>query len=68
MGSELTTQFNVFAEPGHASTFSISPPNYASVVGVDGNGSIQPTACLPATCVGQWTVDHLNAGKWRSQS
>ena len=62
MGSELTTQFNVFAEPGHASTFSISPPDYAAVVGVDSNGSIQPTNCLPAACVGQWTVDNLNAG------
>ena len=62
MGSELTTQFNVFAEPGHASTFSISPPDYAAVVAVDSNGSIQPTNCLPAACVGQWTVDNLNAG------
>jgi hypothetical protein len=62
MGSELTTQFSVFAEPGHASTFSINPPDYATVVGVDSNGSIQPTSCLPASCVGQWTVDNLNAG------
>jgi hypothetical protein len=62
MGSELTTQFSVFAEPGHASTFSISPPDYAAVVDVDSNGSIQPTNCLPAACVGQWTVDNLNAG------
>ncbi len=62
MGSELTTQFNVFAEPGHASTFSISPPDYAAVVGVDSNGSIEPPLCLPGACVGQWTVDNLNAG------
>jgi len=62
MGSELTTQFNVFAEPGHASTFSISPPDYAAVVGVDSNGSIEPPLCLPSACVGQWTVDNLNAG------
>jgi hypothetical protein len=62
MGSELTTQFSVFAEPGHASTFSINPPDYATVLGVDSNGSIQPTSCLPASCVGQWTVDNLNAG------
>ena len=67
MGSELTTQFNVFAEPGHASTFSISPPDYAAVVGVDSNGSIQPTNCLPAACVGQWTVDNLNAGAGASR-
>ena len=60
MGSELTTQFNVFSEPGHTSTFSIHPPNYAAVVGVDGNGSILPNSCTPATCVGQWTVDHLS--------
>ena len=47
MGSELTTQFSVFAEPGHASTFSISPPDYAAIVGVDSNGSIQPQhVCL----------------------
>ena len=62
MGSELTTQFNVFAEPGHVSTFSIHPPNYATVVGVDGNGSIVPNPCTVATCAGQWTVDNLNAG------
>ncbi|MFL2950326.1 MAG: hypothetical protein ACJZ56_01725 [Candidatus Thalassarchaeaceae archaeon] len=61
MGSELTTQFNVFAEPGHVSTFSISPPDYATVIGVDGNGSIQPNSCLPSVCVGQWTVDNLDA-------
>tara|TARA_A200000113_G_scaffold203026_1_gene197853 strand:- start:5317 stop:8340 length:3024 start_codon:yes stop_codon:yes gene_type:complete len=61
MGSELTTQFNVFAEPGHVSTFSISPPDYAAVIGVDGNGSIQPNSCLPSVCVGQWTVDNLDA-------
>lgn len=61
MGSELTTQFNVFAEPGHVSTFSISPPDYAAVIGVDGNGSIQPNSCLPYVCVGQWTVDNLDA-------
>ena len=61
MGSELTTQFNVFSEPGHVSTFSINPPNYGAVVGVDANGSIQPNFCTPATCVGQWTVNHLNA-------
>ena len=61
MGSELTTQFSVFAEPGHFSTFSISPPNYATVVGVDSNGSIMPSSCTPATCAGQWTVDHLGA-------
>ena len=68
MGSELTTQFNVFAEPGHASTFSINPPNYAAVVGVDGNGSIQPSSCTPATCVGQWTVDHLNAANGEARA
>ena len=68
MGSELTTQFNVFAEPGHASTFSISPPDYAAVVGVDSNGSIQPTGCLPAACAGQWTVDNLNAGVGASRA
>ncbi len=62
MGSELTTQFNVFAEPGHVSTFSIHPPNYATVVGVDGNGSIVPNPCTVATCAGQWTVENLNAG------
>ena len=67
MGSELTTQFNVFAEPGHVSTFSIHPPNYATVVGVDGNGSIVPNPCSVATCAGQWTVDNLNAGTGASR-
>ncbi len=62
MGSELTTQFEVFAEPGHVSTFSISPPDYATVVGVDSNSSSDLNICLPADCVGEWTVDNLDAG------
>tara|TARA_B100000459_G_scaffold147453_1_gene117467 strand:- start:10089 stop:13148 length:3060 start_codon:yes stop_codon:yes gene_type:complete len=60
MGSELTTQFSVFAEPGHYSTFSISPPDYAAVVGVDANSSTDLATCPPADCLGEWAVDNLN--------
>ena len=65
MGSELTTQFDVFAEPGHASTFSINPPDYATIIGVDSNGpdsgSVVAQPGPPAYYAGKWTVDNLNA-------
>ena len=60
MGSELTTQFNVFAEPGHFSTFSISPPDYAAVTGVDSNSSTNLEICQPADCIGEWSVNNLD--------
>ena len=62
MGSELTTQFDVFAEPGHASTFSINPPDYATIIGVDSNGSVAARPGPPAYFAGEWTVDNLDAG------
>ncbi|MBL6890396.1 MAG: hypothetical protein ISR25_07915, partial [Candidatus Poseidoniaceae archaeon] len=62
MGSELTTKFEVFAEPGHASTFSINPPDYATIIGVDSNGSVAARPGPPAYFAGEWTVDNLNAG------
>lgn len=65
MGSELTTQFDVFAEPGHASTFSINPPDYATIIRVDSNGpdsgSVVAQPGPPAYFAGKWTVDNLNA-------
>ncbi len=62
MGSELTTKFDVFAEPGHASTFSINPPDYATIIGVDSNGSVAARPGPPAYFAGEWTVDNLLAG------
>ena len=62
MGSELTTNFEVFAEPGHASTFSINPPDYATIIGVDSNGSVAARPGSPAYFAGEWTVDNLQAG------
>ena len=65
MGSELTTQFDVFAEPGHASTFSINPPDYATIIRVDSDGpdsgSVVAQPGPPAYFAGKWTVDNLNA-------
>ena len=65
MGSELTTQFDVFAEPGHVSTFSINPPDYATIIRVDSNGpdsgSVVAQPGPPAYFAGKWTVDNLNA-------
>ena len=61
MGSELTTQFSVFAEPGHHSTFSISPPDYASIVGADSNSTTTDfETCQSTGCVAEWAVDNLN--------
>ena len=62
MGSELTTKFDVFAEPGHASTFSINPPDYATIIGVDSNGSVAARPGPPAYFACEWTVDNLDAG------
>lgn len=62
MGSELTTKFEVFAEPGHASTFSINPPDYATIIRVDSNGSVAARPGPPAYFAGEWTVDNLQAG------
>ena len=61
MGSELTTQFNVFAEPGHYSTFSISPPDYAAIVGADSNSTTTDFGpCRANGCIAEWAVDNLD--------
>ena len=61
MGSELTTQFNVFAEPGHYSTFTISPPDYAAIVGADSNSTTTDFGpCRANGCIAEWAVDNLD--------
>ena len=38
MGSEITSEFDLFSEPGHKSVFIINPPDFATIRGVDANG------------------------------
>ena len=35
---EITSEFDLFSEPGHKSVFIINPPDFATIRGVDANG------------------------------
>ena len=61
MGSDITSNFDLFSEPGHNSTFVINPPNFATVKSVDpqGNRVIKPGP--PSYMAAQWTIDNLDA-------
>ena len=58
MGSEIQTDFAIFAEPGHRSTFLIEPPAFADVMAVDVNGT---RVVMGDHFAGEWTVDHTQA-------
>ena len=59
-GFRTDNRIQCIADPGHYSTFVISPPDYAAVLDVGGeNANKVPAACTPATCVGRWTVNNL---------
>ena len=50
MGADITTNFQIFAQAGHRSTFQIEPPNFADVTAVDDNG----TSCNYWRCLSLW--------------
>ena len=60
MGSEIRTDFAIFAEPGHRSTFLIEPPAFADVRAVDDNGT---RVVMGDHFAGEWTVDHTQAAE-----
>ena len=60
MGSEIRTDFAIFAEPGHRSTFLIEPPAFADVRAVDANGT---RVVMGDHFAGEWTVDHTQAAE-----
>ena len=60
MGSEIRTDFSIFADPGHRSTFLIEPPAFADVRAVDANGT---RVVMGDHFAGEWTVDHTQAAE-----
>ena len=58
MGSEIRTDFSIFAEPGYRSTFLIEPPAFSDVVSVDANGS---RVVMGDHFAGEWTIDNTQA-------
>ena len=58
MGSEIRTDFAIFAEPGHRSTFLIEPPAFADVRAVDANGT---RVVMGDHFAGEWTLDNTQA-------
>ena len=58
MGSEIRTDFAIFAEPGHRSTFLIEPPAFADVRAVDANGT---RVVMGNHFAGEWTLDNTQA-------
>ena len=61
MGSEITSEFDLFSEPGHKSVFVINPPDFATIKGVDSNGIQVIKSGPPSYMAAQWTIDHTNA-------
>lgn len=61
MGSDITSEFELFSEPGHSSVFVINPPDFATVKGVDPGGVQVIRAGPPSYMAAQWLIDNLDA-------
>jgi len=61
MGSDITSEFELFSEPGHHSAFVINPPDFATVKSVDSNGIQVIKPGPPSYMAAQWTIDNLDA-------
>ena len=61
MGSDITSEFELFSEPGHSSVFVINPPDFATVKGVDSGGVQVIRAGPPSYMAAQWLIDNLDA-------
>jgi hypothetical protein len=61
MGSDITSEFELFSEPGHSSVFVINPPDFATVKGVDSGGIQVIRAGPPSYMAAQWLIDNLDA-------
>ena len=61
MGSDITSEFELFSEPGHSSAFVINPPDFATIKGVDSEGVQVIRAGPPSYMAAQWLIDNLDA-------
>lgn len=55
--------FDLVGLPGHKSSYSFNPPEYASIKSVDANGVRAARNGPPAYFAGEWEIDHRNAGE-----
>tara|TARA_B100000767_G_scaffold233577_1_gene225996 strand:+ start:1422 stop:4556 length:3135 start_codon:yes stop_codon:yes gene_type:complete len=64
MGAEVTTMFDLVGLPGHKSSYSFNPPDYATIKSVDSNGTRAARSGPPsAYFAGEWEIDHRGAGE-----
>ena len=61
MGSDITSGFEVFADPGHEAHFVINPPDYATVLSTDSSGIPTIRAGPPSYMAAEWTIDNTDA-------
>lgn len=61
MGSDITSSFDLFSEPGHNSVFVINPPDFATVKSVDPTGIQVIKQGPPSYMAAQWSIDNLDA-------
>ena len=61
MGSDITSSFDLFSEPGHNSVFVINPPDFATVKSVDPTGIQVIKQGTPSYMAAQWGIDNLDA-------
>jgi len=61
MGSDITSEFDLFSDPGHKSVFVINPPDFATVKGVDSLGVQIVRSGPPSYMAAQWSIDNRDA-------
>ena len=61
MGSDITSSFDLFSDPGHNSVFVINPPDFATVKSVDPTGIQIIKQGSPSYMAAQWGIDNLDA-------
>ena len=61
MGSDITSSFDLFSDPGHDSVFVINPPDFATVKSVDPTGIQVIKQGSPSYMAAQWGIDNLDA-------
>ncbi len=61
MGSDITSEFDLFSDPGHNSVFVINPPGFATVKSVDALGVQIVRSGPPSYMAAQWSIDNQEA-------
>jgi hypothetical protein len=61
MGSDITSEFDLFSDPGHKSVFVINPPDFATVKSVDSLGVQIVRSGPPSYMAAQWSIDNRDA-------